>query len=77
MQLSKGFWQRALSPRQYLAAVILFAGTLFLLKAAASISYPFFGGDAGHRMNNLDDLVVRLGNRRWLPGLQAQVAPPL
>lgn len=32
MQLSKGFWQRELRPRQYLAAVVLFAGMLFLLR---------------------------------------------
>ncbi|MBN2491832.1 MAG: hypothetical protein JXQ29_13380 [Planctomycetes bacterium] len=57
-----------------LLAVVLVAGALFAHKAALALPNPFFGGDAGHRMNFASSPVAPLDNRIWLPFLQLHVA---
>lgn len=56
-----------------LGCIILLALALFLWKASIATRQPFFTGDAGHRMNNAHRVLARLGNRVWLPYLQAHV----
>jgi hypothetical protein len=55
-------------------AVLLLAVVLFAHKVSLALGNPFFGGDAGHRMNLAWSPVALLDHRVWLPFLQFHLA---
>lgn len=54
--------------------ILLLALLVFGFSAWTSVHDPFFSGDAGARMHGARLPVVRIGNRIWLPMLQAHIS---
>ena len=49
------------------------AATLLFLKVPFAVENPFFEGDSGVRLENAEKFIVAMGNRVWLPFLQAHI----
>ena len=62
-------------PRRSLAlsAIALVALALFVHKVSLALGNPFFGGDAGHRVQFAWAPVAPLASRIWLPFLQLHI----
>lgn len=53
--------------------LLAITAVLFAMQANLTLHKVTFGGDAGYRIAHADSIVVAIGQRTWLPALQAHI----